>query len=72
MNTGSVTPTTANAAFRDLLATPRMPTLFVGHGSPMNAITDNAYSREWYKIGETLPTMSTPFSRSGFNSCASA
>ena len=58
MNTPSVTPTTANAAFRDLPATPRMPTLFVGHGSPMNAITDNAYSREWYKIGEALPTPS--------------
>jgi 4,5-DOPA dioxygenase extradiol len=35
-----------------------MPTLFVGHGSPMNAITDNAYSREWRKLGETLPTPS--------------
>ncbi|HTD00364.1 MAG TPA: 4,5-DOPA dioxygenase extradiol [Bradyrhizobium sp.] len=58
MNTGSVTPTTASAAFADLPATPRMPTLFVGHGSPMNAITDNAYSREWHKIGEALPTPS--------------
>jgi 4,5-DOPA dioxygenase extradiol len=55
VNTGSVTPTTANAAFSDLPATPRMPTLFVGHGSPMNAITDNAYSRQWHKVGESLP-----------------
>jgi 4,5-DOPA dioxygenase extradiol len=26
-------------------ATPRMPSIFVGHGSPMNAIADNAYTR---------------------------
>jgi len=58
VNTEQVTPATAKAAFKDLPATPRMPTLFVGHGSPMNAITDNAYSREWHKIGEALPTPS--------------
>jgi 4,5-DOPA dioxygenase extradiol len=46
----------ANEAFRDQPATPRMPTLFVGHGSPMNAITDNDYSRSWRKLGESLPT----------------
>jgi 4,5-DOPA dioxygenase extradiol len=54
----AVTPTSASEAFKDLPATPRMPTLFVGHGSPMNAITDNSYSREWRKLGETLPTPS--------------
>ena len=54
----AITPTSAGEAFKDLPATPRMPTLFVGHGSPMNAITDNAYSREWTKLGETLPTPS--------------
>lgn len=54
----AITPTSAGEAFKDLPATPRMPTLFVGHGSPMNAITDNAYSREWMKLGETLPTPS--------------
>jgi 4,5-DOPA dioxygenase extradiol len=47
--------TTASEAFKDLPASPRMPTLFVGHGSPMNAITDNAYSRSWRKLGESLP-----------------
>jgi 4,5-DOPA dioxygenase extradiol len=47
---------TASEAFKDLPASPRMPTLFVGHGSPMNAITDNAYSRSWGKLGESLPT----------------
>ena len=45
-----------NNAFADLPATPRMPTLFIGHGNPMNAIEDNAYSRSWRALGETLPT----------------
>jgi len=54
----AITPTSASEAFKDLPATARMPTLFVGHGSPMNAITDNAYSREWRKLGETLPAPS--------------
>lgn len=35
--------------------TPRMPVLFVGHGSPMNAIGDNAYTRAWRGLGERLP-----------------
>ena len=33
----------------------RMPVVFLGHGSPMNAIEDNDYSRSWKKLGETLP-----------------
>jgi 4,5-DOPA dioxygenase extradiol len=32
-----------------------MPALFVGHGNPMNAIEDNAYSRAWAEIGRNLP-----------------
>ena len=32
-----------------------MPALFVGHGNPMNAILDNAYSRAWAEIGASLP-----------------
>jgi 4,5-DOPA dioxygenase extradiol len=32
-----------------------MPALFVGHGNPMNAIEDNAYSRVWAEIGSGLP-----------------
>ncbi|MFM8772164.1 MAG: 4,5-DOPA dioxygenase extradiol [Candidatus Kapaibacterium sp.] len=35
-------------------STPRMPVLFVGHGNPMNAITDNAFAREWERIGADL------------------
>lgn len=36
--------------------TPRMPVLFVGHGSPLNAITDNPFAKVWKKIGVDLPT----------------
>ena len=43
-------------AFVNLPASPRMPTLFIGHGNPMNAIEDNAYARSWKSLGETLPT----------------
>lgn len=32
-----------------------MPVLFVGHGTPMNAIEDNSFSREWKRMGEVLP-----------------
>ena len=33
----------------------RMPTLFFGHGSPMNAIEDNDWARAWGAIGRDLP-----------------
>src|SRR5207245_1532893 len=33
----------------------RMPVLFVGHGSPMNAIDDNEWSRGFQKLGRMLP-----------------
>lgn len=32
-----------------------MPVLFVGHGSPMNGIEDNAASRTWEKLGQEIP-----------------
>lgn len=32
----------------------RMPLLFIGHGSPMNAIEDNLYSRKWIELGKQL------------------
>ena len=34
----------------------RMPVLFIGHGSPMNAIENNEYSLAWKEIGRSLPT----------------
>ena len=33
----------------------RMPVVFLGHGSPMNAIEDTAYSRGWSDLGRALP-----------------
>jgi 4,5-DOPA dioxygenase extradiol len=32
-----------------------MPAIFFGHGSPMNAIGDNAYTRAWRRIGQQTP-----------------
>jgi len=33
----------------------KMPVLFVGHGSPMNAILDNHYTQNWKNIASKLP-----------------
>jgi 4,5-DOPA dioxygenase extradiol len=33
----------------------RLPAVFIGHGSPMNAIEDNEFSRRWQKVGKALP-----------------
>ena len=33
----------------------RMPVLFVGHGSPTNAIEDNEFSRSWVASAKALP-----------------
>ncbi|NLY72822.1 MAG: 4,5-DOPA dioxygenase extradiol [Tissierellia bacterium] len=33
----------------------RMSVLFVGHGSPMNAIEDNCYTRTWKEIAMKIP-----------------
>ena len=33
----------------------KMPVIFVGHGSPMNAIEDNVYTRNWEQTGTMLP-----------------
>lgn len=36
-------------------STEKFPVLFVGHGSPMNAIEDNEFTQSWSFIGKTLP-----------------
>jgi 4,5-DOPA dioxygenase extradiol len=33
----------------------QMPVLFVGHGSPMNAIEDNDFTLAWKAVGKTIP-----------------
>ena len=41
---------------RDSLApTDRMPVVFLGHGSPMNALEDTSFSRAWTDLGQSLP-----------------
>jgi 4,5-DOPA dioxygenase extradiol len=32
-----------------------MPVLFIGHGSPMNGIEDNAFSRRWKEMALSIP-----------------
>ncbi len=36
-------------------SSPLMPVMFVGHGSPMNAIEQNRYTKTWAEIGKNLP-----------------
>jgi len=33
----------------------KMPVLFIGHGSPMNAIEENEFTQVWKKIAEKIP-----------------
>lgn len=33
----------------------RMPALFIGHGSPMNTLDDNDFTRAWASLGRVLP-----------------
>lgn len=35
--------------------TETMPTLFFGHGNPMNALSRNTYSEGWSAIGKSIP-----------------
>lgn len=32
-----------------------MPSIFFGHGNPMNAITENVYAKKWHAIGCSVP-----------------
>jgi len=43
-------------AFADMMNnTEKYPVLFLGHGSPMNALEDNEFSRSWQQLGKDLP-----------------
>lgn len=42
-------------ATADLKSGGKLPVLFMGHGSPMNAIEDNEFTREWERVAKTLP-----------------
>lgn len=41
----------AAAGLDALRPSPRLPVLFLGHGSPMNAIEDNEFRRAWQALG---------------------
>ncbi len=41
-----------SAPFQKLKKSDKLPVLFIGHGSPMNAISDNTYRRSWQALGE--------------------
>ena len=51
---------TSDVAALDRIATlnksDKMPVLFIGHGSPMNAIGDNEYRRSWQELGAQFGT----------------
>jgi 4,5-DOPA dioxygenase extradiol len=52
----SVQKLSALNSFIDVFApTPRMPVLFLGHGSPMNAIEDNEFVKGFKAIAKTIP-----------------
>ena len=35
--------------------TTSLPAIFIGHGSPMNTLESNGYTRAWRKLGQALP-----------------
>jgi 4,5-DOPA dioxygenase extradiol len=37
------------------MQTSTLPALFVGHGSPMNALEENDFTRAWKQLGEEIP-----------------
>ena len=39
----------------DLLVPSKMPVLFIGHGSPLNIILDNSFTRSLAHWGKRLP-----------------
>jgi 4,5-DOPA dioxygenase extradiol len=38
-----------------MVKTEKMPVLFIGHGSPMNMVSDNGFTRSLKKLGASLP-----------------
>lgn len=50
--------TDLNSLIRNARQTVKMPALFVGHGSPMNAIEYNEFAKGWKDITQFIPTPS--------------
>ena len=51
-NTQAAALNSVSNTFKSLKKSPRMPVMFIGHGSPMNAIEDNVYRRSWQALGK--------------------
>ncbi|MBL8011903.1 MAG: 4,5-DOPA dioxygenase extradiol [Flavobacteriales bacterium] len=51
---GAMRLTDLDQVSRDLGRGPVMPSVFIGHGSPMNAIQDNAFTRSLARLGRRL------------------
>jgi 4,5-DOPA dioxygenase extradiol len=47
-------------SLRTLERSPRLPALFIGHGSPKNAIEDNQWRRGWQALGREFGTGAWP------------
>jgi 4,5-DOPA dioxygenase extradiol len=50
MNTQAI-----NSFTNTLQPSAKMPVLFVGHGSPMNALESNEFTKKWQQLGASLP-----------------
>lgn len=44
-----------NNSLKPLEGAGMMPAFFIGHGSPMNAIEENPFSRTWKDLGNSIP-----------------
>jgi len=47
----TATPLAQTPSLQALRPSPRMPVVFLGHGSPMNVIEDNRWRRSWQALG---------------------
>lgn len=60
MTTTKATKVTKSSVITDFLGLPKydgpkMPSLFVGHGNPMNAIENNSFTQQLEQLGQELP-----------------
>lgn len=55
LSVASMKPDTLNKLSVQLGKTPKMPVLFLGHGSPMNAIEENEFVAGFRKIAQDIP-----------------
>ena len=49
-----------HATAREFQSTAKMPVLFIGHGSPMNALADNAFTQTLHRLGLDIRNRQPP------------